>query len=134
LEKKNNQCRRGGPEPSVHHLDRDKFFDRFDIAARFYLDPAPSPLGIFFRVFDLLDHILRQVACLDFRDGPVAEDKSDPKIALAGGEEKQVPPFMERLQGPTRLRAVILPLFGGLAVCGCGLAVYGCDMLLDLCP
>lgn len=90
-----------GPEPSVHHLDRDEFFDRFNIAARFDLDPKAPPLGIFFRVLDFFDHGLRQVAFQDFRDGSVAEDKSDPKIALVGGEEKKVPFSTERLQGPT---------------------------------
>jgi len=80
-----------GPEPSVHHLDRDEFFDRFDIAVRFDPDPEASSLSIFFRVLDFFDHGLRQAARQDFRDGPVAEDKSDPKMALAGGKEKEVP-------------------------------------------
>ena len=70
-------------EQSVHQLDRDEFFDRFDIAARFDIDPDAPPLSIFFRVREFLDHGLRQVACYDFGDGPVPEDKSDPKIGRA---------------------------------------------------
>src|SRR5450759_2368080 len=36
------------PEPSDHHLDRDEFFDRFDIAASSDLDPeAPPPAYLF---------------------------------------------------------------------------------------
>ena len=71
-----------GSEPSVRHLDRDEFFDRFNIAGRFDIDPKATPLGIFFRVCDLLDQGLRQVAFQDFYNSPVPEDKSDPKIAL----------------------------------------------------
>jgi hypothetical protein len=66
------------------------FFDRFDIAMRFDLDPEASSLGISFCVLGLLDHGLRQITCQDFRDGTITEDKSDTKIALAGGEEEEV--------------------------------------------